>query len=200
MELLAIFSLFVVTFVFMVLGVHLFKGCSLKNAVIICRDSTKDFISALFEPTPQYFPTVVGWDGIRILLKLVDSEFSIVRQNFSSCFCTWAGISNDTNLVCYRFEIQRKPNSLDDEILLEILQKQTEEVLSHTLREYECYMPTEPLTLAEIYPHVFYVAFARTEEGIRILDERKRKLKRRNLITNHVSNNSMTEEWGQSNE
>lgn len=187
-----------IAFVFSVIGVMLIKKCSVKDATIVCRDFIKEVLRALFAPTPppkQYYPTIAGWDGNRIVPKLVDADFHAVCKNFISCFCTYCGFLESDDLVIYKFDILRKPDSYEDEILENIIQKQSEEVVTNTMRMYDFYLPPEPLSLAELFSTQLYVAFARTEEGIKKLDERKRRIQKRKATVNHTTQDSLTESW-----
>lgn len=189
-----------IVFVFSVIGVMLIKKCSIKNATIVCREFVKEILGALFAPTPkpkQYYPTIAGWDGNRIVPKLVDADFHSVCENFISCFCTYCGFLESEDVVIYQFDILRKPDSHEDEILEKIIQKQSEEVVTNTMRIYDFYLPPEPLTLIELFSTKLCVAFARSEEGIKKLDEEKRKIQRRKVMANHTNQGSMTETWGQ---
>lgn len=182
-----------------VFGVMLFKKCSVKEATIFCREFVKEVFRALFAPTPlpkQYYPTIVGWDGFRIVPNLVDSEFHIVRENFISCFCTYCGLRENEDLVLYQFDILRKPDSYEDEILEKIIQKQSEEIVTNTMRMYDFYLPSEPLTLAELFPTRLCVVFARTEDGIKKLDEEKQRMRKRKSLTSSSKKDAMTETWG----
>ncbi len=197
-----IISIFIVLFTMGVLIVKFCKGCSIREATVICRDSVKNFLgellTTLLEPVPappQLYPVLVGWDGYRIQPQFVDAEFSAVRADFASCYCTNAVLSKDNALVVYRFDIMRKPGGLDDDVLGELVQKQTEEVLANTMRLYDCYVPAEPLTLTEVFPHSLNVAFARNEAGIKILDAQKRKMRRRKALTERPGNATMRKNW-----
>lgn len=180
---LEIFLIVCIIFVFAILGIMFIKKCSAKNATSICRDFVNEILGALFAPTPppkQYFPTIIGWDGNRILPQLVDAEFHSVSENFSACFCTNFGFQND-DLVMYQFDILRKPNIYEDKVLEEIIQKQTEKIVAKTMHIYDFYLPPEPLTHIELFPTKLYVAVARTEDGIKILDNRKLQRQKRKV-------------------
>lgn len=185
MKFLEVIAIFGTGFILSIIGVMVFKKCSVKNATIICRDFTKDILGGLFEPAPPpiiYYPTIVGWDGTRIIPELVDSEFEAVCRNFACCFCTKFSLTND--LVMYQFDIIRSPNSYDDKVLSGIIQKQAEKVVTKTMRIYDCYLPPEPISLIELFDTRLCVAFARTEAGIKILDDRKHKIQKRKVMSN----------------
>lgn len=198
MFLLIILLFFVTVFTLAVLCVTLFKHCSAKDAAILCRDFLAETFCAVFseETQPVFYPTIVGWDGYHILPQLVDTEFCEVRKNFTVCFCTRAKISSDWSLVCYEFSIQRKPDTLDDQTLSQIIQKQAEETVAITMRLYDCYLPTEPLTVIELTPSVLRVAFARNESGVRQISDYKRKLHRRSMAASRSeAHSAMSESW-----
>ncbi len=202
MKILTLLSTFGALFAISVLSVKFCKNCSVKDAAIICKNSVihfwKELLTALLEPAPAQepsYPVMVGWDGCRIQPQFVDSEFSAVRADFASCYCTNITLSEDGTLAVYRFDIMRKLGGLDDDVLGQLVQKQTEEILANTMRCYDCYLPAEPLTLTEIFPHVLYVAFARNEAGIKTLDEQKRKMQKRKALTEHPGNAPMRENW-----
>lgn len=206
MKLLTIFSIFGVAFAISVLSVKFCKGCSVKDATIICKNCVKNFLgellTTLLEPVPaptQLYPVLVGWDGCRIQPQFVDAEFSTVRANFASCYCINAFLSNDGNLVIYKFDIMHKPGGLDNDVLGQLVQKQTEEILANTMRCYDCYLPAEPLTLTEVFPHSLNVAFARNDAGIKILDEQKRKMQKRKSLSQRPENPPMREKWEDNN-
>lgn len=131
-----------------IVGIMFIKQCSAKDAAITFKKFLGDVTGELFAPTPppkQLYPTCVGFDGNRVLPQLVDDAFSTVRANFVVCYCDRNNYHVDSNVMLYRFSIQRKPDSIDDDTLLPLIQKQCEEVLAKTMRLYDCYLPTEPL-------------------------------------------------------
>ena len=200
MELLKIVVSVSIIFVFSIIGVMLIKKCSVENATIVCRDFVKEILNTLFSPTPppkQYYPTIAGWDGNRIIPQLVDADFRVISENFISCFCTNFAYTPTSDLIMYQFDILRKPNSYDDSILEQIIQKQSEEVVTNIMRVYDFSLPAEPLTLIELFPTKLCVAFARTEDGIKMLDEKKRKMQKRKVMNNRTTykHNSMSETW-----
>lgn len=206
MQILTLISIFVAVFAISVLSVKSCKNCSVKDATIICKNSVRNFLgellTALLEPVPaptQLYPVLVGWDGCRVQPQFVDAEFSAVRANFASCYCTGITLSEDGTLAVYRFDIMRKPGGLDDDVLGQLVQKQTEEVLANTMRCYDCYIPAEPLTLTEVFPHSLNVAFARNDAGIKILDGQKRKMQKRKALSQHQGNPTMREKWEDNN-
>lgn len=185
-------------FIFSIIGVMFFKKCSTKDATIICRDFVKDILRTIFAPTPppkQYYPTIAGWDGNRIIPQLVDADFRTISEIFTSCFCTNFAYTPTGDLIMYQFDILRKPNSYDDSVLEQIIQKQSEEVVTNIMRVYDFSLPAEPLTLIELFPTKLCVAFARTEDGIKMLDEKKRKMQKRKVMNNRTTHNSMSETW-----
>lgn len=206
MKILTFMFFFGAAFAISVLSVKFCKNCSVRDATIICKNCVKGFLkellTTLFEPVPvqeQFYPVLVGWDGCRVLPQLADSEFSTVRENFASCYCTNIILPEDSTLVIYKFDAMRKPGGLDDDMLGQLVQKQTEEVLANTMRRYDCYLPAEPLTLTEVFPHVLYVAFARNDAGIKILDEQKRKMQKRKALSERPGNPTMREKWEDNN-
>ena len=109
------FKLFLILIAIFTLGVLIVKfckSCPVKQATAICKDSVKNFfgelLTALFEDAPvqeQFYPVLVGWDGCRVLPQLVDSEFSTVREDFASCYCTNIVLTEDNAFVIYQFSI-----------------------------------------------------------------------------------------------
>ena len=199
------FKLFLILIAIFTLGVLIVKfckSCSVKQATAICKDSVKNFfrelLAALFEDAPvqeRFYPVLVGWDGCRVLPQLVDSEFSTIREDFASCYCTNIVLTEDNAFVIYQFSIMRKPGGLDDDTLGQLVQKQAEEILANTMRFYDCYIPAEPLTLTELFPHVLNVAFARNDAGIKVLDEQKRKMQKLKALSERPGNPPMREKW-----
>lgn len=206
MKILTFMFFFGAAFAISVLSVKFCKNCSVRDATIICKDSVKNFfgelLTALFEDAPvqeRFYPVLVGWDGYRVLPQLVDSEFSTVREDFASCYCTNIVLTKDNAFVIYQFSIMRKPGGLDDDVLGQLVQKQAEEILANTMRLYDCYIPAESLTLTEVFPNILYVAFARNGEGVKILDEQKRKMQKRKALSQHQGNPTMREKWEDNN-
>ena len=189
-------------FALTVLAVSLAKNCSTKNATIAVRDFLSEILDTLLKKKQkqQFYPTVAGYDGFRILPELVDSEFESVRRNFAVCYCTYCKVSNDENCVVYCFSIQRKPDSPDDGTLSALIQKQAEEVVTHTMRSCDYYLPAEPLTAVELFPAELRVAFARTEDGIKTLDKLKRGIRRRRFDADIRNCITMYENWDDSGE
>lgn len=143
----------------------------------------------------QLYPVLVGYDGYRILPQLVDAEFAAVRENFASCYCTKITLKEDNTIIIYHFDIMRKPDGLDDDMLEQLIQKQSEEIVINTMRTYDCYLPVEPLTLVELLPHTLNVAFARNKAGIELLDRLKRKMRKRKALAARPENHTMKEKW-----
>lgn len=174
------------------------KDCTIKEATLKCKNFCKEIINALFQPTPVpevFYPVDVGFDGNRIVPQLVDDEFSKISENFASCYCIKGIVIPDGSLVQYAFSIMRKQDSMDDEYLEKLIQKQTEEVVAHTMRRYDFYLPTEPLTYVELQEHRLLVAFARNDAGIKKLDNKKRAVRRRKIEAAHTSHSNLTENW-----
>lgn len=172
------------------------KKKSVEEAVCICKDFIKKFFTELLssgQAETNIYPTIVGYDGNRVIPAFVDQEFQAVRANFVSCYCSTFSLT--PNSIKYRFNIQRKPDSLPDEILEPLIQKQAEEILAKTMRMYDCYLPTEPLTVVELRPEALFVAFAHNEEGIKQLDRLKQNIRRRKYSAGQQNHGSMTEEW-----
>lgn len=179
-------------------GIKASKKCSVKEAASVFFGFIKDVLAPVFakEPPPKpVYPVLSGWDGHRVVPRLADADFAEVRGNFASCFCTNVVFSQDGSLVRYQFSIQRRPGSPEDGILGQIIQKQAEEACANTLRCYDCCFPPEPLTLAELYPHFLCVTFARTDDGIRRLDDRKRMLQKRQSLSGPKKRPPMEEDW-----
>ena len=175
------------------------KKCSIEEATKIFKNFTSSICNALLQseqPPEPVYPVIVGYDGYRIVPRLVDEEFSAVRSNFSLCYINAFSVSSDGHSVKYRFAINRKPDSPDDESLQLLIQKQTEEILTRTLLSCDCYMPSEPLTAVELKQNCLYVAFARTQTGIQQLDEIKQRIRRRQIAgRRQAQNENFREQW-----
>lgn len=198
MKILLLMLVMLVCFVTWVIMTALVKRCGIRQATLECKKVCKEFLKALFEETSTatlLYPVCVGWDGNRIVPQLVDDEFSKIRENFASCYCIKGIVIPDGSLVQYAFSIMRKQDSMDDDYLEKLIQKQTEEVVAHTMRRYDCYLPTEPLTYVELQEHRLLVAFARNDAGIKKLDNQKRAVRRRKIEAAHTSHSNMTENW-----
>lgn len=183
-------------FIIGVLCVALINRCSAKKATKICKKFITDIFMEIFtgDTQLQYFPVLVGYDGTRIVPPFVDSEFKKISLNFDVCYFTQVTYTSNGNIVVYHFSIQKKADSLPDEQLEELLQKQAEEVLSKTMHDYDCYVPVEPLTAVKLRTNDFLVAYARTQEGITKLDEVKKQAKRRYRKESRESN-EFTTDW-----
>ena len=188
-----------VCFVAWVSMTALLKGWDVKKSTLECKNVCKEFLKALFEETQtqtQYqYPVLVGFDGNRILPQLVDVEFEKVRQNFAVCYCNNHTLEKDESLVIYSFAISRKPNSLEDEELEKLIQKQVEEILARTMRSCDCYIPTEPLTHVELKSTLLLIAFARNSRGVAKLDKAKKVVRRRRAEASQTSHTNLTENW-----
>lgn len=208
-------------FVASVIMVMVIGKYSAKDSTLMCCEFVKDFVVVLtkwtFSLVHKFFsglllifekwsskrieyPTIVGYENGYIVFNSVDKEFEALRANFDTCYCTYAAVSNDRNYVSYQFNIQRKPNSPEDEALELLLQKQAEETVAKTMRMYNCFKAAEPLTVVELFPSVLRVTFARTEEGIKIVDEIRQNVRRRRNVGNIRRYDSMTERWEQNHE
>lgn len=143
----------------------------------------------------SFYPVLVGYDGCRILPRLVDSSFDDLRKNFQTCFCVNYELSADASYVRYYFDILRKPDTTKDDDILPLLQKQAEETLTYTMRLHDCYVPAEPLTAVELYPNVLQVTFAQNDAGIQYIDDIKHKIRKRMILSNQQPHNAMREKW-----
>ncbi|MCI9143073.1 MAG: hypothetical protein HFH87_10680 [Lachnospiraceae bacterium] len=203
MKLLIFIVLLTFVFVTSVLIVQFCKGCSVKDATIICKNCVRNFLgellTALLEPAPalpQFYPVLVGWDGCRVQTQFVDAEFSAVRANFASCYCTRVNYDESSSCVTYVFDVMRKPGStLDDNILRQLIQKQSEEILANTMRTYDCYIPAEPLTEVFLFRNMLSITFARNTAGVELLDKRKQKMQKRKALSQRPENTPMRENW-----
>lgn len=172
----------VLVFIIAVGFVMLIRRCSVREATASCVKFVKEIFDTLFAPEPPpkyYYPIIAGYDGYRILPQMVENEFSAVCDDFLSCVCVNFSVHDD--VVVYCFEILRKPHFLTDAELETMIQKQSEAVAIKTMRRYDTYLPAEPLTYIELFPTKLYVAFARTKEGIRLLDGRKMQRQHRKV-------------------
>lgn len=182
-----------------ILGVKAVKKCSTAQAVQLCKKFIKDIFEALFQPEqpPQpVYPTVVGWDGYRIVPQLVTTEFKKVCANFDVCYLSGYKLEQDNNTVKYKFSVQRKSDCFSDEDLQTLIQKQSEEIVSGLLLTYGYNFPAEALTAVELQAHFLYVAFARTPEGIKQLDAWKQRILRRQALRKCQKHaGELSEEW-----
>lgn len=194
-----IIILFFSLFPFTVFVISSCNKCTVEEAVKRCKDYCKKVFIALFqtEHQPQtVYPTVVGWDGFRIVPQFVNMEFKKVCANFDVCYLSGYKLEDDNNTVKYKFAVQRQQNSPSDEDLQTLIQKQAEEVLTELLLTYGCNLPAEALTAVELQPHFLYVAFARTPQGIQQLDALKQRiLKRQASRKRQRHTGKLSEEW-----
>ena len=195
MEILLAFSLL---FVAGVLSVSIVKNRSVEEATRTCKRFIADMLKGfLTQPViPQYYPVMVGHDGFRIVAQLVDNAFKKVSLNFAVCFYTMNQLVHNDTVILYRFSIKRKLDSLDDKSLLDLLQKQSEEVLTKYMYDFDCHLSAEMLTAVYLMDNDLYVAYARTEEGISRIDSLK-KLAREKYITEKVESNEFTTDWNE---
>lgn len=179
-----------------VLCVVLIKKCSVKEATKVCKKFIADIFKEVFSrDIPQhYFPVLVGYDGTRIVSQFVDAEFKKISMNFAVCYFTKVTYTTNGNVVVYHFSITRKMDTLPDETLEELLQKQAEEILSKTMHDYDCYFSAEPLTAVKLCANNLLIAYARTHDGITKLDELKRQAKRKYRKESRESN-EFTTDW-----
>lgn len=187
-----------ILFFAVVLGIVLIKHYSVKDATIMCKDFCKEVFKTLFASTPApepVYPTLVGYAEGHFVLQFVDESFSKVRGNFSTCYCVKAQIAANGSYVYYHFAIQRKPDSLDDDALLLLIQKEAEEALAMTMRMYDCYIPAEPLTVVGLFPHSLDIVFARNETGVKAVENMKHSIRKRKHVNSTIDNTSMTEKW-----
>lgn len=195
-----IIIIMLILFISAILITVLVKQCSVKEATILCRDFIKDIFKALCAPTPPpevIYPTLVGYENGHFVPQFIDESFSKVCSNFAVCYCVGAEITADGSCALYTFSIQRKLDcSLGDADLAPLIQKEAEEVLTKTMRLYDCYLPAEPLTVIDLSPTTLRVAFARSEAGLKAIEGMKHSArKRRHISTTPDNKGSMTEKW-----
>lgn len=160
--------------------------------------SISKMLEYLFPTPKQYYPVLVGWDGNRIVPRLVNEEFREVCANFAVCYNVQIGLTKDDDIIAYRFSIQRKTDSLPDEVLQVLIQRQTEQILTETMQTYNCYISAEPLTVVELRKHDLMVGFARTPDGITKIDTMKQNIMiKQNRKKQEHTSSTFTENWNE---
>ena len=192
-----ILFLIIILFIITILCIVLIKGCSAVEATKICKTFIADIFKTLFtqDVPPQYFPVLVGYNETRIVPQFVESAFEKISRNFDIFYFLNVEFKMKNNdVVIYHFSIERKTDSLPDEKLELLLQRQAEEVLTKTMHNYDCYLSAEPLTAVRLRADDFLVMYARTQAGIPVLDELKR-LGKQKYNSEHSKTNDFTTNW-----
>ena len=172
----------VISFLVSILLVMMITRCSFEDAVRKVRSMYVRFAKALFSSEPKSvpeYPVYVGSDGVRVLPTLVDRDFAKIREHFNVCYTD--DFKNFSNSIAYRFNIQQKPDYMEESVLETLIQKQAEEVLANHMREFDFYHPAEPLTFAVFSKGYLWIGFAKTPEGIAQFDTQKQRLRKRRL-------------------
>lgn len=173
-------------------------NCSVLHLLSCCVEFVVSVIRFICRKTeiPIDYPVHIGWDGNRVNLLLVNKEFSKVIENFVVCYCcSYQYIFNNT-CIAYYFEIQRKIDSLEDNILISIIQKQAEEVVAKKMYENDCTQSAESLTAVELEDNRLIIAYARNLSGIKALEDYKYNTYiKRMEATKKIQQNSFVEDW-----
>lgn len=199
MNFLSFILVIVVLFISAVVMVALLKKCSVKEATIICKQYIGQILEALSQTSsePITYPTFVGWVDGRVIAQSVNEEFAKLRANFSVCFFDICKYFAENNCIAYRFKIKRKIDSLSDEDLQDLLQKQAEEVVTQNMQMYDFYLNPEPLTVIDLRQNDLIIAYAVTPDGVNQIDSIKRQIRTRQFhkAMKPASKDSLTEEW-----
>lgn len=193
-----IFMLSIIPFIVVIL-IALVQGCSVEEATQTFKKIIRDYLLALIKrkSEPTRYPTIVGCLDNRIIAQSVNEAFEKLRSNFSVCYFDVYSFFEENNCIAYRFRIRRKIDSLSDEDLQDLLQKQAEEVVAQNMQMYDCYLNPEPLTVVDLKKDFFIIACAVTSNGISKIDSIKANIRKRQFhnAMKPESNDSFTEEW-----
>lgn len=189
--------LLMIVFVYSALIISLIKKCTFKESIIVI----KNWIHTNFfndQKQQVYFPAEIGFDGFHFNLVNASQSFARLEKCFDVCYLESCHRFANDNCVAYLFKVHKKETNDNDKALLELTQKIAESILQDHFREYEFYYPAEPVTHVEfLSKDKLVVAYARTQNGILALDQRK-TLKYRNNNEAKLANvqkKAMTEEW-----
>lgn len=173
-------------------------NCSVWYLLSCCVECVVSIIKFFSQKTeiPISYPVHIGWDGNRVNLLLVNKEFKKVIENFVVCYCCGYQYIFNNTCIAYYFEIQRKIDSLEDNILISIIQKQAEEVVAKTMIANECYQPAEPLTAVQLQQNRLIISYALNPSGIKELENHKHKTYLKNMeATKKIQQNNFVEDW-----
>lgn len=187
-------------FVIAVFLISIIKNCSIKKSTLLLKEFLIEIFTTLFQSSENsvMYPSVVGFQDGRIVGVHVEEAFKPMYSSFASCYLQGYHFSKNNDCIIYRFSIKRKKDDISDSDLECLLQKQAEEVLAHQLIMYDCYVSAEALTCVVLKEHEMVVAFARTTEGVEMLDKEKEKLRYRKKMEHERTiqqENTFTEEW-----
>lgn len=181
-----------------VIGIMMIKQCSVVEARTMFFSFLKGAFA--FSKKPIIYPVIVGYDEGRIIPDTVNKEFSKIRDNFAVCYFRYHQFSKNNECILYVFDIQRKKDSLPDEELEILLQKQAEEVVTKTMQSNNCVMSAEPLTFITLKHDKLGVHYALTESGVNELDKLKQIARNRRITEKKQSNtNEFVEDWDNDN-
>lgn len=182
-----------------VLGIVLYKQCSVGEARKMFWKFMKDALIVSCG-NPCIYPVIVGEFNGRIIPDTVNKSFSKLGMNFDVFYFMYHQFSKGNDCILYVFAIQRKIDSPLDEELEILLQKQSEEVVTKTMQSYDCNIMAEPLTLVELRENELRVVFARTPQGIAMLDKQKELVRNRRVKSKiKTHSNEFTEDWNNEN-
>lgn len=147
-------------------------------------------------PTVIY-PLCFGYNGAQFVMPCVDKAFEGISSEFGACYCSQAEFGADYAFVTYSFAIQRKPHSIPDEDLEQLLQKKAERIVAHQLSLSGINAIAEPLTLVELQQNFLFVSYILNDSAIPEMNKRKRVI-RESRIQEKMKNVSapFTEKWG----
>lgn len=196
MNLILSILLIAVVFVCAVASVMLCKHCTTRQATrtiltFLC-DIFREALG-ITPPAPACYPVAIGHNGVHFDDAIIRQAFSGIASNFAVFYLEQVQVKN--NVVAYQFALQRKPDSLPDEDLQVLIQKQAEAVLTRQLRECGVDVLAEPLTCVDLRSNDLIIAFAMTQNEIGHLDNIKRKIRKRYLLQAQSNNSTIKEEW-----
>lgn len=173
-------------------------NCSILYLLSCCVEFVVSVIRFFCTKTekPVDYPVHIGWDGNRIDLRIVNKEFDKLIDNFIVCYCSRYSYIYDRTCIAYSFEIQRKIDSFEDDILISIIQKQAEEVVAKIMYENDCTQSAESLTAVELEENRLIIAYALNPSGMKKLEDYKYNTYiKRMESTKKIQQNNFVEDW-----
>lgn len=152
------------------------KEIILHNFESICKYIVELFKREHSQRGIIYFPVFVGYNGNAFDFYMVNDIFKNITSHFSTCYCSDVKVANDRMLVAYIFDIQRQYNELTDDLLEQLIQKESEEILAYFMAQYDCYISAGALTHVELRGNKLWIFYAVNSLGAEKIAERKKKI------------------------
>ena len=146
------------------------------------------------EQSTVLFPVYLGFEGGRIIPHLADQIFGSLYGRFDTCyFSNWCEAANH---LTYAFKCVLRPDMPLDYNLIQLLQKQTEGILSRELSENGIVGANcQNLVAVDIVHDTMYITFAKNTQGIQEVINLQNRVRQKYLDDTGTPRDGISDKW-----